>query len=243
MLGLLEGVHYLHTRSPPIIHGDLHDVNIDPVHFDFQFTFRPKRNIVISNAGDCMLCDFGLSRIRHEVSLTNTIIRQGGNYRFAAPEISFEEEDPCIDEPRIDERSDVYSLAVTIYALGTRSPPFEEMNPRQARRAAKEKKRPSKPNSLGGLTGEHAKFLWCLMQAMWAPEPQQRPTISTARAEIAGSDLVYLTQQPTAIGAPSTGVQHWPMTSPPRVTDESVNQHPALRNVDERLGGSAIIFP
>jgi hypothetical protein len=30
LFGLLEGIHYLHTRSPPIVHGDLHDVSIAP---------------------------------------------------------------------------------------------------------------------------------------------------------------------------------------------------------------------
>ena len=27
--GLFEGIYYLHTRSPPIIHGDVHDVSVD----------------------------------------------------------------------------------------------------------------------------------------------------------------------------------------------------------------------
>jgi len=87
LLGLFEGVHYLHTRSPPVIHGDLHD-----------------RNVVISDTGDCLLCDFGLSRIKHGLGQTSMTVCQGGDYRFIAPEISFGKDDTCVDQ-----QSDIYT--------------------------------------------------------------------------------------------------------------------------------------
>jgi serine/threonine protein kinase len=189
-----------------------------------------KKNILVSDTGDCLLCDFGLSRIRHELSRTSTIVHQGGLYRFIAPEIPFEGE-----ERRINEQSDIYSLTMTIYALGTRSPPFEDMGPSRARRAAKEGKRPSKPDSLGGLAIEHANFLWSIMETMWNQDPQLRPTISAVRAKIARSDLVNLVQKPTPTS--SKGAQHLPITPPPCATDESINQDPT---VDEWLGDAAL---
>ena len=38
LLGLLEGLYYLHTREPPLIHGDLHDVSPGPPCFDSLLT-------------------------------------------------------------------------------------------------------------------------------------------------------------------------------------------------------------
>jgi len=138
-----------------------------------------RRNVVVSCTGDCLLCDFGLSRIRHEFSRTNTTIHQGGRQRFVAPEISSGAED------RINEKSDVYSLAMTIYALGTRSLPFERIDRDAAAcRAAQKGERPQKCDSVGGLTIGETAPLWSVMERMWNPDPQRRPTVSIARDDI-----------------------------------------------------------
>ena len=100
----------------------------------------------MTHGGQCLLCDFGLSRIKHEITRTLTIASHGGRQRFIAPEIC----DPETEETRIDESSDIYSLAMTIYALGTRSVPFVGLNNGRARQAAVQGERPSKPDSLGG---------------------------------------------------------------------------------------------
>jgi len=162
VLGLFDGICYLHTRLPPIIHGDLHD-----------------RNVLVSGTGDCLLCDFGLSRIRHEISRTQTTIHQGGRQRFIAPEIS------SGLVARINEKSDLYSLAMTIYALGTLSLPFEHIDRDLAvYRAVQEGERPQPCNSLGGLAAEETTHLWSLIERVWNQDPVCRPTVSSARDEI-----------------------------------------------------------
>lgn len=95
----------------------------------------PKRNIVVSGTGDGVLVDFGYSRIKHEFGQTNTP-HQVGRYGYNAPEISYDE-----GAPRINEKSDVYSFGMTLYGLGTLSPPYEGLNAHQARQAAAEGKR------------------------------------------------------------------------------------------------------
>ena len=157
-----------------------------------------KRNILVSNTGHSLLCDFGLSRIRHELSLTSTTIRQGGNNRFIAPEIS-----PETDEIRVNEQSDIYSLAMTIYALGTKSPPFKDMKPHRARNVAAKGERPSKHDSLGGLTAEHTDLLWSLLERMWSQDPQLRPTVITARDEIAECGITSLVGYPILFASPT----------------------------------------
>jgi serine/threonine protein kinase len=114
-----------------------------------------------------LLCDFGLSRIRHEISRTHTIIHTGGRYRFIAPEI-YSGEETCVNE-----RSAIYSLAMTIYALGTKSLPFGDLNELAAAHEAAKGKRPSKQDSLGGLNAEDTQLLWSLVERMWDQEPPQ----------------------------------------------------------------------
>ena len=178
----------------------------------------PKRNVVVSDTGDCLLCDFGLSRIAHELSLTS-VIRQGGPYRFIAPEIPTRK-----ITRRINKQSDIYSLAMTIYALGTKHPPFTDMTPGHARREAQKGRRPSKPNTLGGLSVEYTQRLWSLMEKMWDPDPQLRPTIVTARDEIAKSGIMNLEQGPPPVAAAPTSTQTLPISPEPLATNETIQQ-------------------
>ena len=141
------------------------------------YYIRRKRNIVVTSTGDCLLCDFGLSRIRHEVSRTLTTIRQGGRLRYLAPEI-------CPAEEEDLRTTDIYSLAMTIYTLGTRSQPFGDIKESSACRAAREGRRPSKPALLGWLMKDEADPLWSLIERMWDQQPRFRPPISTVRHEV-----------------------------------------------------------
>lgn len=43
-------------------------------------------------SGEPIICDFGLSRIRHEVTRTRTMIHEGGRTRFLVPELSAEQQ-------------------------------------------------------------------------------------------------------------------------------------------------------
>ena len=136
----------------------------------------------MTHDGQCLLCDFGLSHIKHEITQTLTIASHGGHQRFLAPEIC----DPETEETRVNESSDIYSLAMAIYALGTRSMPFEGFNNGHAHQAAVQGERPSKPDSLGGLMADDTKLLWSLMERMWNGRPELRPTIASVRDVMKG---------------------------------------------------------
>jgi serine/threonine protein kinase len=156
-----------------------------------------KRNVVVKASGEPLLCDFGLSRIRHEITRSCTTIRQGGRLRFVAPEIYFGEENA-----RINESSDIYSLAMTIYALGSGKLPFGELTHELgACRAARKGQRPSKPESIGGLTVGDTKLLWSITTKMWDHEPLRRLTASVARDEVLRSGLIPPAS--TALSPPS----------------------------------------
>lgn len=121
-----------------------------------------------------MLCDFGLSRIRFEVTRTHTNIREGGRLRYLAPELSFGPE-----SFRTTEASDIYSLSMTLFCLLTLCTPFEDYrNDMAAADAARRGVRPRKVERSRFLTSAFG-MLWELLESMWAENGFIRPSVWT----------------------------------------------------------------
>jgi serine/threonine protein kinase len=98
MLQLSEVLIYLHSQDPPIIHRDL----------------KPD-NILLDENGRIMLIDFGIAKESTPTSMTRTLGR-AVTHGFSPPEQAM--------GTGTDERSDIYALAATFYALLTGvSPP------------------------------------------------------------------------------------------------------------------------
>ena len=99
---ICDALSYLHTQSSPIIHRDI----------------KPA-NIIITNDGRAMLVDFGIAKRHSTGQPTGVGARGWGTPNFAPPE-----------QYRLkgtDARSDVYSLAATIYALLTGYEPIDSL--------------------------------------------------------------------------------------------------------------------
>ena len=95
-LEVLEALQYLHARRPPLIHRDL----------------KPS-NLMTTKGGQLKLIDFGIAR--HFVA--NTRVTTVGTHGYAPPEQYAGRPEP---------RSDLYSLAATMYqALSGRDPTTE----------------------------------------------------------------------------------------------------------------------
>jgi serine/threonine-protein kinase len=98
MQQLCEVLIYLHSQNPPIIHRDL----------------KPD-NILLDENRRIMLIDFGIAKEAKPATMTRTIGR-AATHGFSPPEQAM--------GTGTDERSDIYSLAATFYALLTgESPP------------------------------------------------------------------------------------------------------------------------
>lgn len=82
-----EGIGYLHSHKPPIVHGDL-----------------KAENILINNDGDASLCDFGLSRAVQDSVTGLTTGGHKGSFAFLAPEL-YES-----DEEKVSTASDIYAF-------------------------------------------------------------------------------------------------------------------------------------
>jgi serine/threonine protein kinase len=133
----------------------------------------------MNEKGEALLCDFGLSRIRHEVTRTRTDIRSGGMVAYLAPELL-----AGPDRYRTTEASDVYAMAMTFVGLGTLLPPFHGVvaNEFKLSNLVQDGLRPAAPTTLGNLPLPKFQELWSMMQGMWASAEQR--TLTSARIHV-----------------------------------------------------------
>lgn len=151
--GVAQGLSYLHTRNPPIIHGDIRG-----------------SNILVNMAGTPVLSDFGLSRIRHEVARDQTMSVQGTSSRYLAPELV------TAMHFRATLPTDCYAFAMTIVELGTLKHPFIEYpNDFAVPIASVQGVRPLRPSQMASLSQETIETLWRLLEEMWSQRPENRP--------------------------------------------------------------------
>lgn len=133
-----------------------------------------KGNILVNDEGEAILCDFRLSKIRHDTTRTQTTFREGGLSRYLAPELS-----AGLDlTTRIERTSDIYSMGMTFFALASHSVPFSGLLDHRAISDAQEGKRPSPLSSSIDLSSECVDELWTLMGRMWDHTPSRRPNAS-----------------------------------------------------------------
>ncbi|KAF8297816.1 kinase-like protein [Clavulina sp. PMI_390] len=157
---ITSALEYLHGMLPPIIHGDIH-----------------ARNVLIDGEGQGLLCDFGLSRIKHEQTRTTTGVIEGGKLRYLAPELLLLQPNQLFCSTPA---SDCYAFAMTILELATLQKPFVEYQNEQA--ASNAAGRGLWPHQLpieafGTLGDSKVAILWKLLEEMWAHEPAERPTM------------------------------------------------------------------
>ncbi|PVF94365.1 kinase-like protein [Serendipita vermifera] len=98
LFGTMQGVVYLHTRTPPFVHGDI----------------KPT-NIVIDDSGIPKLCDFGLSRIFREASDPPTGLTTTTAYTGTSRYLAIELVDPNeIVTPTL--KTDIWALGCFIFS-------------------------------------------------------------------------------------------------------------------------------
>lgn len=95
------GLAYLHDQKPAVIHQDI----------------KPD-NILISDRGDYMITDFGISaQIRSTMSASGQMEATSGTLPYMGPERFTEDPKPIL-------ASDIWSVGATLFELMTKMPPF-----------------------------------------------------------------------------------------------------------------------
>lgn len=143
-------------------------------------------NILLSSLGNAKLCDFGIARLQGAPETKSSVIT--ASLSHAPPDI--------VSGSRPDARSDVYSLASTLFELVTASPPFvrptdESMVPILARIA-------NDPVPELSETVMPGPVFTVVEQAM-SKEPDDRPQTAAEFAEL-------LVQAQRQLGLPSTPI-------------------------------------
>jgi len=181
LIQVAEGLEYLHTRNPPVIHGDL-----------------KAANVLVSELGEACIADFGLAELVIEwnkLSLTasNPATEQvkpslvsnhesdvssdwhlAGNPRWQAPELL----DPGTDEtPRRSKQSDIFAFGRVMFEIFTRKVPFFPIPDNgKVTLTVMEGGLPERPQDSSAVVRGLDDDMWYLMVKCWGMDPAQRPS-------------------------------------------------------------------
>ncbi|KAH6906247.1 TKL/TKL-ccin protein kinase [Coprinopsis sp. MPI-PUGE-AT-0042] len=176
VLDIAQGLNYLHTFQPAIVHGDLKG-----------------NNILINCAGRACLADFGLSKLITDETWVTSPGPSSGFYGceyFSAPELLFWELDQgdqrasvVISAPSKTTESDVYAFGCVCYQIYTGKPRFFELHIMARLLAVRENVKCSKPSDMSDK-------LWESVEACWNTLLEARPTMAHfVQSFTGGSDI------------------------------------------------------
>eukprot|EP00002_Diphylleia_rotans_P040600 TRINITY_DN9669_c0_g1_i2.p1 TRINITY_DN9669_c0_g1~~TRINITY_DN9669_c0_g1_i2.p1 ORF type:complete len:1419 (-),score=212.66 TRINITY_DN9669_c0_g1_i2:308-4564(-) len=94
--GIIDGMSYLHSFKPPLLHRDLKSANI-----------------LVTKDFDIKICDFGFARMKS----TSRTMTKCGTLAYEAPEVLLGR--------RYDEKIDVYSFAILLWEIEAREQPYK----------------------------------------------------------------------------------------------------------------------
>ncbi|KAF8621358.1 hypothetical protein AX15_007832 [Amanita polypyramis BW_CC] len=162
ILDVAKGVEYLHSRD--VIHGDIKG-----------------QNVLVTDDGRAMLCDFGRSKVINHRGFTTTFV---GAARYMAPEliVSGEEMSETGDDNYnpshfMSKESDVYSFSMIGVEILSGEQPYPKLrNDTRIILRVPDGLRPKREEyRLSQLHGQ----IWNILEFCWVHEPARRPTIST----------------------------------------------------------------
>eukprot|EP01042_Synura_sphagnicola_P000002 gene2-2_t len=156
MKDICDGMAYLHSRNPVIIHRDLKSLNI-----------------LVTESWIAKITDFGLSRVSTEFGsrATDMMTGQIGTYHWMAPEV--------ISGTMYTGKADVFSFSIIMWELLTRQTPYNGMNPVQIVAAVcNASLRPTLPPD-----GPPA--LNALIEECWSKDPSKRPAFQAILPRLA----------------------------------------------------------
>ncbi|KZT54916.1 kinase-like protein [Calocera cornea HHB12733] len=172
VLDVARGLDYLHSRHPPVVHGDL-----------------VTSNVLIRDDGQACLTGFGMARTLLEIPAdeASESLPPASIARWLAPEVIYPGDYGLTVLGSLTTEADVYAFGMVAYELCTDRKPFHEFldNYKIANKVATGE-RPSRPAD----SAEHtiSDSVWGLLQECWRQDWRER--LSTAELVRRVADLV-----------------------------------------------------
>ena len=131
-LEVAQGINYLHSFKPPILHRDLKSLNI-----------LLDKNYIVK------IADFGWARLRN-----NHMTKKRGTFQWMAPEV--------ISKDNYTEKADVYSFGIILWEFWSKDPPYKGISAKEVAVKVKNnpKYRPTIPSDVPEEIAELMKFCW-----------------------------------------------------------------------------------
>ncbi|TFK68136.1 kinase-like protein [Pluteus cervinus] len=219
------GLMYLHTLPVPLIHGDLKGLNI-----------------LIDDAGNAVLCDFGLSRVRADASSHSTHVATSvaGSRNWMSPE--------RLMGGALKKPVDIYAFGMTIYELYAEDMPLGHVpyNDFIDLVVARDT-RPERPDEdeAPALTDE----LWDIAERCWVKNPKERPTAAVVcddlqRCRDNNKHSSFVTS-PISATAPGASPVNWrPLpTTPPGNSSGNISVRPPQQSYGNEAAATLPALP
>ncbi|KAG9038147.1 hypothetical protein FRB95_002587 [Tulasnella sp. JGI-2019a] len=165
IVGVANGLLYLHSLNPAVVHGDI----------------KPD-NMLVNDAGEAAFCDFGLARIQEpRTGLTTSAHGQGGK-GYLAPEL--------LDGEGKTKASDVFAFGGLILHAVSGLGPFHNVSSHKASLAVSTGRVPSKDQH--PVINPRA-TIWDLMMRCWTKDPAGRPDMREVYSMLLEEERSYAT--------------------------------------------------
>ncbi|KAF8632158.1 hypothetical protein AX17_004899 [Amanita inopinata Kibby_2008] len=143
LVGVAAGLKYLHEKK--VVHGDI-----------------KSNNIVVSDNGTSLLCDFGKARIVDHKGYTTRITEV---FPYLAPELMVD------DKPKVTYETDVFAFSIVGVEILRGKNAYGNMNPFKLPREVPNGLRPKQDECLS--EGKNAR-IWPILVDCWCHEPNKR---------------------------------------------------------------------
>ncbi|KIK65019.1 hypothetical protein GYMLUDRAFT_382205 [Collybiopsis luxurians FD-317 M1] len=174
------GLRYLHSKDPPLIHGDLRG-----------------GNILVTDNLHCCLADFGLTLVTTSSqawSITTSSNTSKGSMRWLAPEYIFGLSEPEVATGCKHTSRDVYAFGCTIVEILTQKVPFYDLKTDAlVMFKLMNGGRPTRPSEVWCPDA-----VWDLTTHCWAENMQDRPSVNEVYETLQG-----VLQSASTLGGPS----------------------------------------